>query len=108
MSQHILRDEENREWLVGYDNPCGGFFATRFVSDEEAEETGIEADVVIGFGRGVDLLTLDRECQSHGLELSKEMLVQLSQDGEEEGAPRTPLQDWVHTIFDQMGALDAD
>lgn len=105
MSQYILRDEEGREWMVGYDSPCDGFFATRFVSDEEAEKTGIEADVLIGFGKGVDLPTLDKECQNHGLELSEEMLMQLSQDGAE-APPRSSLQERVYAIFEEIGLFD--
>jgi len=106
MSQHHLKDSEGREWMIGYDNPCGGFFATRFLSDEEAERTGEEADVLIGFGKGVDLETLDEECRKHGLELDEKMLVELYHDESLELRPLSPLQQNVRKTFEEFGLFD--
>ena len=92
MSQHTAYDDEGREWLFGYDNPCGGYFATRFLSDEEAEKTGEDADVLIGFGIGVDLTTLIAECAKHGLDLDDSDVRCLQRDKEQEHRARTPLQ----------------
>lgn len=106
MSQHKLFDDEGREWMIGYDNPCGGFYATRFLSDEEAERTGEEADVLIGFGKGVSLDVLNRECVRHGLILSDDLLGDLFLDELREKRPLTLLQQLVRGLAEEAGLYD--
>jgi hypothetical protein len=92
--------------MVGYDNPCGGFYATRFLSDEEAERTGEEADVLIGFGKGVGIRELIGRTCEEGLFLSDEMVAQLRIDHERECSPLTGLQQLVRQIATDVGAFD--
>jgi hypothetical protein len=107
MSQHHLKDSEGREWMIGYNNPCGGFFATRWALDQSgAEEDEARADVLIGFGKGVDLETLDEECRKHGLELDEKMLVELYHDESLELRPLSPLQQNVRKMFAEFGFFD--
>lgn len=104
MSQHHLKDSSDRQWLVGYDNPCGEFFAMRY-APEDAEE---EFDVYIGFGKGVDLETLDEECRWHGLELEEKFLVQLFHDESLEKRALSPLQQQVRAVFAEIGFFDEE
>ena len=105
MSQHRAV-VDGKEWLFGFDNPCGGYFATRFLSDEEAEETGEEADVRIGFGRGVDLETLVEECLKHGFYIEDTVIQMLRRDELREKGPITPLQARVLGWAEEAGVFD--
>ena len=89
MSSHRIM-HEGREWMIGYDNPCKGFYATRFVPDDEY--TDEEADVLIGFAQGVSLDELVAQCLNHGLTLETWMVATLARDKEREQRPLSPLQ----------------
>ena len=102
MSQHVTKDEEGRDWLFGYDNPCGGFFATRFLSDEEAEKRGEECDVLIGFGFGVSLETLVEQCAAEGLVLEEATIQMLERDEAQEKRPLTPLQQKMRKLAQEF------
>lgn len=102
MSRHYITQDEYH-WQIGYDNPGQGFYALRFVNWDTDDE---EADVLIGFGRGVPLSELALRCESHGLILSVELRAQLRIDQENETRPLTPLQELISNLAIQAGAWE--
>lgn len=104
MSAHKQIDSEGREWLIGFDNPCDGYFATRFVPPEELErdKDKPEADVYIGFGDGVDLATLIKGTSENGLDLDESMIEILVADQCREAGPVTALQEQVLSLVDDL------
>lgn len=105
MSQRYIKQDEYT-WQVGYDNPCRGFYAIRYLDHHGPEE---DADVLIGFGEGVELDELVERCAEHGLTLPPDLILGLASDRFEEGRPLTPLQQRIWDLFQdsmhQMGGV---
>lgn len=108
MSQHKYIDQNGREWMIGFDNPCGGFYASRWVDDPGDDDP--EADVLIGFSIGVDLPTLQTELKKHGVVLNEPLLQLLRDDLVHETRPLTPMQELIRSMVDgarkNQGGID--
>ena len=118
MSQHIFMDQQGHRWMVGWDNPCQGFFALRENPEPKPESCGhcpipqpgrdcdqcpLDAhedfDILVGYAKGVPLEELDIAVQEHGLLLNPQQLDLLTEDRKREERPLSPLQQQVHAIF---------
>jgi hypothetical protein len=108
MSQHFVKDKNGREWIVGYDNPCQGFFASRIATDEYEQATGQDCDILIGFGNGIDLKSLILECGKYDLVLYEHegLIEELINDRLREIKPLSPLQEMVRAMAKEAGAFD--
>jgi hypothetical protein len=113
MGQVLLTDQNNRNWMAGWDNPTGGYYAQRFGEREapmpcegcygnpdpgrDCDECPLdkwqEFDVLLGFGRGIpNLEDLAIMMRHHGFTPTGEQLEMLARDGQESEKPLTSLQ----------------
>lgn len=108
MSRHFVKNSDGREWIVGYDNPCQGYFASRIATEEYEQATGEDCDVLIGFGNGVGLKELMLECGRYGFLFYEHqgLVEKLINDKLREQRPLSPLQKRMRAIAKEAGAFE--
>ena len=126
MGQLFFTDQNGRRWMCGWDNPSQGYYASRennqpFPCDvkcqrEKGNQHGLwcgdcavmnglddwqEFDVLIGFGKGVDIEGLVYACESYDFTLTTKQLYALEDDRDRQECPLTPLQKNIHAMFEE-------